>query len=68
MKARLTHLKLRPAQKGQWGYIVLDDYIKVQTLGLQYGSIKAPGIDLKATLSNDLIPAINAEVKQLLKS
>ena len=67
LKARLQHLKLRPAQKGQWGYIVLDDYSKVQSLGLQYGSIKAPGIDLKATLSNDVIPAINAEVKQLLK-
>ena len=48
--------------------MALDQYAKVQELGLQYGSIKSPGIDLKRVLSNELVPAINASVKQLLKS
>jgi NitT/TauT family transport system substrate-binding protein len=68
LKARLSHLRLRPAQQRRWGYLVLDDYAKVQSLGLQYGSIKAPGINVKAIFSNDLVPAINAEVSRLLKS
>ncbi len=67
LKSRLTHVALIPQQRGQWGFMPTELYETVQDLGLQYGSIKKPGIDLKVTLSNELVPSINAEVRKLLK-
>src|ERR1700730_1401344 len=66
LKSRLTHVALIPAQQGQWGYMATDLYATVQDVGLQYGAIKKPGIDVRATLSNELVPAINDDVRKLL--
>lgn len=58
LKSRLPQLELVPSQQGRWGFIPLAQYEKLQSAGLEFGTIKAKQ-DLSLIMSNQVIEAAN---------
>jgi len=58
MQSRLDNLKIIPEQNGKWGYIPIELYQEVESLGVKYGTIKTPQ-DLNLLMGNSLISKID---------